>query len=287
MEGPVLNSEFVRFWNEILVPKFVRFRHILVDGLSNHSAQIFPNLPVKEGDKVLDVGCGFGDTAMLLAKRTGPSGEVVGIDCCDGFLNYARDDLAETDLDNVRFIEGDAQLYPFEPEFDYVFARFGTQFFENPVAGLKNMRRALKPGGQMTMIVWRTPDDNPWLGLPKEVIMNHLPPPGEDARSCGPGPFSMADQEMVTKQLEIAGYDNISFQRIDASLMVGNSVEDAVDFQLALGPAGEVYREAGDEAVQKHDEIVDAISTAIAPYADENGVMMDSSSWVISARNPG
>ncbi len=280
------NTEFVDFWNEILVPKFVKYRHILVGGLTHHSAKIFPSLNVREGDRVLDVGCGFGDTAIQLARRVGPSGSVLGIDCCAVFLETARKDAAAAGVDNIAFIEGDAQLYRFEPEYDFCFSRFGAMFFENPVVGLKNMRRALKPGGTMTMIVWRAIEDNPWLGLPKEIVLKFLPPSGEDARTCGPGPFSMANQEMVTKQLEIAGYDGIEFERIDAPLMVGDSPEDAVGFQLAVGPAGEVYREAGAEAKRRHGEIEAALLTELGRYANAEGIVMDSSSWKITARNP-
>ncbi len=280
------NTEFVDFWNEILVPKFFKYRHILVGGLTHHSARIFPSLKVREGDRALDVGCGFGDTAIQLAQRVGPSGSVLGIDCCTAFLETARKDAAAAGVDNVQFIEGDAQFHPFEPEYDFCFSRFGTQFFENPVVGLKNMRRSLKPGGTMTMIVWRAIEDNPWLGLPKEIVLNFLPPPGEDARTCGPGPFSMANQEMVTKQLEIAGYDGIEFERIDAPLMVGNSPEDAVGFQLSVGPAGEVYREAGAEAERQHGEIEAALLTELGRHASAEGIVMDSSSWKITARNP-
>ena len=280
------NTEFVDFWNEILVPKFFKYRHILVGGLTHHSARIFPSLKVREGDRALDVGCGFGDTAIQLAQRVGPSGSVLGIDCCTAFLETARKDAAAAGVDNVQFIEGDAQFHPFEPEYDFCFSRFGTQFFENPVVGLKNMRRSLKPGGTMTMIVWRAIEDNPWLGLPKEIVLNFLPPPGEDARTCGPGPFSMANQEMVTKQLEIAGYDGIEFERIDAPLMVGNSPEDAVGFQLSVGPAGEVYREAGEEGERRHGEIEAALMTELGRHASAEGIVMDSSSWKITARNP-
>src|ERR1700752_2545451 len=67
-------SEYVDFWNAVLVPKFVRWRHIIVDGLTLHSAKIFPSLAVKPGDKVVDAGCGFGDTAIQLARLIGPSG---------------------------------------------------------------------------------------------------------------------------------------------------------------------------------------------------------------------
>ena len=285
-EAPAGNSEFVDFWNEILVPKFVKYRHILVGGLTHHSAKILPSLEVGEGDKVVDVGCGFGDTAIEFARRVGPSGSVLGIDCCDGFLEFARADAKAAGVENLVFVEGDAQSYRFEPVHDFCFSRFGTQFFENPVAGLRNMRTALRPGGVMTMIVWRTIDDNPWLGLPKEIVLQYLPPPGDDARTCGPGPFSMADQDMVTRQLEIAGYADIEFERVDAPLMVGRTPEDAVGFQIALGPAGEVYREAGGEAERRRDEIDAALKSELSKYETPEGIGMASSSWKISARNP-
>jgi SAM-dependent methyltransferase len=280
------STEFVDFWNEILVPKFMKYRHILVDGLTHHSAQVFPALDVREGDKVLDVGCGFGDTAIKLAERVGPSGSVLGIDCCEAFLKVARHDAAASGMTNIDFIEGDVQFHPFEPEYDFCFSRFGTMFFENPVAGLRNMRKALKPGGRMAAIVWRVIDDNPWLGLPKEIVLRYLPPPGDDARTCRPGPFSMANQEMVTKQLEVAGYTDINFQRVDAPLMVGHNPDDAVNFQLALGPAGEVFREAGELAEQRREEIVAALQSELGRYATAEGITMASSSWTISARNP-
>ena len=280
-------NQYVTFWNEILVPKFVRWKHIIVDGLTLHSEAIFPTLRVRPGDKVVDVGCGFGDTAIKLAKIVGPSGSVLAIDCCDGFLEFGRQDAKAAGISNITFLEEDVQTYPFEPIHDFCFSRFGTQFFENPVAGLRNMRKSLKPGGIMTMIVWRGIKDNPWLGSAKDVVLRFLPPPGENAQTCGPGPFSMADTGVVTKQLEIAGYRDIQFERIDAQVFVGKDIDDAAAFQLALGPAGEVYREAGKLAEDRHDEIVQALKAQLANHLGPNGVMMDSSSWRVTAINPG
>lgn len=283
-ENTETTTEFVDFWNEILAPKFIKYRHILVGGLTHHSAKVLPSLSVREGDVVVDVGCGFGDTAIELAERVGPTGRVTGIDCCRTFVEIAAADAAEAGVGNVEFIEGDAQTYPFEPQHDFCFARFGTQFFENPVGGLRNMCAALRPGGTMTMIVWRTIDDNPWLGLPKHVVLGFLPPPGDDARTCGPGPFSMADQTMVTRQLEIAGYEAIEFKRVDAPLMVGRTTEDAVGFQLALGPAGEVFREAGVTAEDQREAIEAALTGELARYETDEGIVMGSSSWKVTAR---
>jgi ubiquinone/menaquinone biosynthesis C-methylase UbiE len=280
-------SQYVDFWNDVLVPKFVRWRHILVGGLTLHSAKVFPSLAVRAGDAVVDAGCGFGDTAIQLARLVGPKGSVLAIDCCDGFLEYGRRDAKAAGIDNITFLEADVQTYPFAPVHDFCFSRFGTQFFENPVAGLRNMRKSLKPGGTMTMIVWRGINDNPWLGFAKEVVLQYLPPPGENALTCGPGPFSMADTGVVTKQLEIAGYNDIRFEQVDAQVFVGKDLDDAVAFQLAIGPAGEVYREAGTFAEQHHDEIAKALRVELARYQQPDGVMMDSSSWKVTATNPG
>jgi ubiquinone/menaquinone biosynthesis C-methylase UbiE len=278
-------SPYVDFWNTVLVPKFDAWRHVLVGGLGLHSAKVFPALALRSGDDVLDVGCGWGETAIEIARRVGPTGTVVGLDCCSAFLAAGRADANAAGLANVRFLEADVETYAFRPEYDFCFSRFGTQFFENPVAGLRNMRSALRPGGMMTMIVWRTRTDNPWLTLAKEVVLRYLPPVKEHAATCGPGPFSMADTEVVTEQMRIAGYSGVKFERIDAEVMVGRDVDEAVAFQLAIGPAGEVYREAGREAERNHDRVVAALKDELSEFVRPEGVMMKSSSWMVTARN--
>jgi len=279
-------TDFVRFWNEVLVPKFTRYKHVLVGGLGKHSEAIFPLLDVRPGDRIVDAGAGFGDTAIMLAQRAGPTGRVLAVDCCDGFLVHGRRDAAAHGVENIDWIVSDIQRQGFEPVHDLMFSRFGTMFFENPVVALRNMRTALKPGGRLVMIVWRTMADNPWLGVPKEIALNHLPPPGEEADTCGPGPFSMAGQDMVTGQLKAAGYTDIGFRRVDAMIRMGDDIEDAIAFQLALGPAGEVYREAGDLGEERRPQIEEDLRRALVPYVTDDGVQMMSSSWVITARNP-
>ena len=281
------DSDFVQFWNTVLAPKFIKYKHILVDGLTQHSEAVFPNLPVKVGDRVLDVGCGFGDTAIKLAHQVGPTGEVVGVDCCDAFLEYAENDAKARSVENVRFARADAEIELPTEQFDFVFARFGTMFFANPVAGLRNMRKALKPGGKMVHIVWRNRADNPWLSMAKDVVLDFLPQPGDDAQTCGPGPFSMSNEETVSLMMKSAGYEDIELTRVDAPVLVGKDVEDAIAFQLAIGPAGEVFREAGDEAEAKRDQIQSALAAAIDKQKiSADGIVMDSSSWVITATNP-
>jgi SAM-dependent methyltransferase len=190
-------------------------------------------------------------------------------------------------LQNVDFLRADAEKNLPQGAYDFVFARFGTMFFANPVAGLRNMRRALKPGGRMVHIVWRNRQDNPWLSMARNIVLDYLPQPGEDAQTCGPGPFSMADQKTVTAMMTAAGFSDITFTRVDAPVLVGRDVDDAIAFQLAIGPAGEVFREAGEIAESRRQEIEAAMARAIdEAETGKDGIVMSSSSWVISAINP-
>ncbi len=280
------NDAFTAFWNDVLAAKFERFRNILLEGLSYHSKVPLEKLALPAGAHAVDVGCGWGDTAIELARKVGPTGSVVGLDCCDPFMEKGRRDAAAAGLKNVGFVLADVQTYPFEREFDFAFSRFGMMFFANPVAAMRNVRTALKPGAELMFITWRTIGDNPFFAMPKQVVSRYLPPPGENAQTCGPGPFSMANPDVVRAQLKAAGFTDATFEQIDGSVMIGRDVDQAVEFQLALGPAGEIVREAGALAEARHGEIVEALREELGRYARDDGVWMDSSSWTIRARNP-
>jgi len=282
------DTEFVQFWNTVLAPKFTAYRHILQGGLSRHSAAVLPRLPIERGMAVLDVGCGWGDMTLQVADMVGPEGRVVGIDCVEDFLIAARKDAAAAGVTNVEFRRGDAEIALPEGAFDYCVARFGTMFFAHPVPALRRMRLALKPGGQMTHIVWRRREDNPAWQAAKDIALKHLPEPGEDADTCGPGPFSMGNQETVALMMQGAGYTDVTFDRVDEKIMVGTTLEECIAFALAIGPAGEVFREAGDLAERKRPEIeADMRRFFETQERDDTGIWAPTSSWVITGRNPG
>ncbi|MCY1128490.1 methyltransferase domain-containing protein [Frigidibacter sp. RF13] len=287
---PALAAEatpIVEFWNETLAPKFVAFRHILEGGLSRHSEKVMPMLDFRPGDRVLDVGCGFGDTAIAIGQKVGPEGSVLGVDCCDAFLQIARSRPEKGSARNVRFAVADVEQGLSGATYDAAFARFGTMFFANPVTGLRAIRNALVPGGRFTHIVWRQREDNPWLVAARDVVQSFLPAPDPALQSCGPGPFSMADQDVTRAQMAAAGFTDITFQRVDAKVSVGRDVADAIRFQLAIGPAGETFREAGALAEARRPEIEAALAELFREVsAREGGLWMDSSSWLITARAP-
>jgi ubiquinone/menaquinone biosynthesis C-methylase UbiE len=282
------NDPFTAFWNDVMVPKFERFRDVMLDGLSYHSRVPLERLALPAGTRALDVGCGWGDTAIEIARKVGPTGKVLGLDCCDAFLEKGRRDAAAAGLANVRFVAADVQTYRYEREFDFCFSRFGMMFFASPVAAMRKVRSALVPGATLMFITWRALDDNPWVAIPKAVALRFLPPPGDNARTCGPGPFSMADPDVVRAQLAAAGFTDVAFERVDGPVMVGRDVDQALDLQMTIGPAGEIVREAGALAEKRRDEIEAALRDELAGRTGDDGrVWMQSSSWTITARNPG
>jgi SAM-dependent methyltransferase len=287
----VLSNEVaIEAWNGVLFDRFVRFRHIVTTGLGAHGVEGLRVHPPRAGDRALDVGCGFGDTTRRLAGLVGPGGEAVGVDAAERFIDAARREAAEEGIANARFLVADVQACELDGGFDYAFSRFGTMFFAQPVVALRNVRRALAPGGRLCMVVWRRKPDNEWLHRAERVVGRFLTrPEATDEPTCGPGPFSMADADTTTDILVRAGFEDISLHRCDLEITIGADLDEAVDFVMTLGPAGELIRLSGVQAEGRRANIVASLHEALAELRGPNGtsVRAPASSWIVGARSPG
>jgi ubiquinone/menaquinone biosynthesis C-methylase UbiE len=282
------NSVIVEAWNTVLFQKFVCFKHLLIDGLSQHSDAALERCHFPKGARVLDVGCGFGDSTLRIAQLVGSTGQAVGLDCAENFIRVAEAEARAAGIANAHFFVADAQSGDLRGPYDYAFARFGTMFFEMPGAAMRNIRKALKPGGTFMQIVWRKREDNPWLHeaeLRVKEIVPVVSPEETDQVHCGPGPFSMSGPDMVSGMLRAAGFGRITFERFDCDICIGRDVKDAVEFAMALGPAGEIIRLAGEEGEKRKPQVVQALTETLTPYLRPNGVWAPSSTWFITAVN--
>jgi SAM-dependent methyltransferase len=282
------NAEAREAWNGVLFDRFVAYRHLIVEGIAPHGDEAIRVEPPRAGDRVLDVGCGFGDSAQQLAHIVGPEGSVLGVDVAPRFIEASREEAAAAGVANVRFEVADVEVTQFAETFDYAFARFGTMFFANPVAALRNVCRALEPGGRFVCVVWRRKLDNPWMHVAEQVVTPLVDEPEEtDEPRCGPGPFSQANADTLSGQLLLAGFTDIDLRRSDRPIRIGRTLEEAVSFNLALGPAAEAVRLAGDDAAAVRPRLEELLRGALAQFETPAGLLAGSSTWLVTARRPG
>lgn len=149
------NDSYTSFWNDVMVPKFERFREIMLDGLSYHSRVPLSRLSLPPGAYAVDVGCGWGDTALELARKVGPTGKVLGLDCCDAFLDKGPPRRGGRGPFERPVRLGRRPDVSVRAQFDFAFSRFGMMFFASPVAAMRNVRSAMVPGASLMFATWR------------------------------------------------------------------------------------------------------------------------------------
>jgi SAM-dependent methyltransferase len=280
-EGP--NAEQIRTWNETLAPRWVEHEALLDAQIGSLGLAAMERARPRPGERVIDVGCGCGQTALQLADRVGPGGSVLGIDVARPMLERARARAAGRA--NVRFEHGDAQTHRFEPGFDLVFSRFGVMFFADPVAAFANLARALRPGGRLAFVAWQALDRNPWLYVPLRALAGIVPLPPPSAPGA-PGPFSFADAERVRRILVAAGFSDAVLESDAGELAIGagGDLGRAVEFALQIGPVAAALREAGDAGAAARERAAAAIRAALAPLAGPAGVRAGYAAWIATAR---
>jgi SAM-dependent methyltransferase len=281
--GP--NAEQIAYWNEVSGPKWVALADRINDQIEPLGLEAMDRAGIGPGDRVLDVGCGCGQTSLEIARRVGGEGRVLGLDISGPMLADARERVRRAGDLPVEFAQSDAQTHDFEPGgFDLVFSRFGVMFFENPVAAFANLRRSLVPGGRVTFICWRSITENPWMLLPAQAAARHveLPaPPDPEA----PGPFAFADSARVQGILGGAGFEDVRVGSFTGELSVGRGLglEEIVDFLKEMGPAGAALRESSDAV---RSAVTRTMREVLEPHYRDEAVVLEFGAWIVEGRNP-
>lgn len=283
-EGP--NAQQIEYWNEQRGRTWVAQQELIEAQLAPLGRRAMDRAALVAGERVLDVGCGCGRTTIELARRVAPRGSAVGADISSPMLAHGRETARAAGVANVRFEEADAQTHAFPAAaFDVIFSRFGIMFFADSRAAFANLLTALRPGGRVAFVCWRTLPENPWMAVPLMAAFQHIPPPPIPGPE-DPGPFAFADRDRVGRILTAAGFADVAFDANDQDLILGGGadVDKAVEFILQLGPTAAALREAGPA---KAAEVAAAVAESLRPYyVVGEGVRMPSATWVVSARRP-
>ena len=281
--GP--NADQIEFWNGDAAKRWVDLGSALDTMMRPLGLAALDRAAPAAGQHVLDIGCGCGDTTFEIANRVGPGGSVTGVDVSAVMLGQARTRPIPDGL-SVTFRNADAETYEFDQgAYDHAYSRFGVMFFQNPAAAFANIRAALRPGGGLTFICWRSPRDNPWVAVPVSVAKRHVewpepPPPG------APGEFAFAERSFFETALQDAGFAIDSVEPLDTEVLVGGggSVQAAADFFMAQGPAARVMNEASKT---QRAAVAQDLLVALEPYHGPEGVRMLTGTWLVSAKAAG
>ena len=234
------------------------------------------------GARVLDIGCGTGRQTRDTARLVGPRGSVLAIDLSSRMIEEGRRRAAAEGLANVEFVQGDAQVFPFEEgAFDVAISSFGTMFFNDPVAAFANVGSALRPGGRLATLAWRELARNEWLLEMRAALSagRQLPEPPVDA----PGPLALARPDYVRSVLGAAGFVDIDLQPVDEPLELGKDTDDAYAFVLT---AGIVEGLTKDLDAETRTATLGRLRTMLAAHETPEGVLLGTSAWLITAARP-
>ena len=274
------NADQIEYWNASAGNTWATMSDRLDKMIGPVGKAAMAALAPGQGEKIIDIGCGCGQTTLELARRVGTGGQIVGVDISTPMLEVARTRAAQGGLEQVQFLEADAQVFAFEAgAADAVFSRFGVMFFADPVAAFTNIRAALAPHGRLAFCCWRAMSDNPIMTLPMAAALPLLPeaPPPPDP--LAPGPFAFADRDRLAGILSAAGFHDIRITPYDQGLTSGD-LEETIDTSMRIGPLGRLLNERPD----LRESVVDAVRKALVPYQTDTGVYLDSATWIVTAR---
>lgn len=275
------NAEQIEYWNSKVGDTWARMQARLDRAFTPVTAALLSVAAPQPGDDVLDVGCGTGETTLALAGAVGDDGAATGVDISDALLARARERADEL-LCDVDFLNADAATFDAEPGFDLIISRFGVMFFDDPVAAFANLHRLAAPGGRLVFACWQPPTENLWATLPMQALAALLPEqPSADPHA--PGPFAFADPARVEAILTAAGWQDVAFDDLPFEMVVGEGddpIASAVQFNLRIGPAARLVRDAGPEAEAAAPAV---LATALAPYRKGSTVALPGAVWLVSA----
>ncbi len=271
------NAEQIDFWNGPSGERWAYLADVTERHMTYITAALMPLAAAKPGERVVDIGCGCGATTRALAKAVGAKGNVMGIDVSRPMLMTAREKVNKDD--RISFVEADASQYPFKPEFELAFSRFGVMFFTDPPTAFANIRKALVSSGRLVFVCWRSLAENVWAARLLDATRDLLPPqPPMDP--VAPGPFALADAKRLRSILTQAGFIRMHLEKLDTLVNMGATIDAALRTALGFGPLARLTSNADEQTRRKLEE---RIRMVLANFATPAGIAPPAACWLVSA----
>ena len=242
MTHKIVNDEQFEFWNEGIGQWWVDEDESMNERLSILTEELFLKSNIKKDDKVLDIGCGGGQTTFEVSEMVGENGYVIGADISKILLDLAKSKYASTK--NLEFKYCDVQNYEFEKKiFNKVISRFGVMFFENPIEAFKNISNSIQDGGSLHFVCWTDVMENEFFTLSANIISKHLNK-GFPETTRAPGPFAFSDEDYIKQILNASGFKNIKVEKVNSLISTKDTPEKDGDLLFSIGLGGRLLSEA-------------------------------------------
>jgi SAM-dependent methyltransferase len=279
-QGAGVNAEQAAEWDGPAGAHRTRYAAVFDAEDRPHNERFRAATGVTARDRVLDIGCGTGQSTRD-AARAARAGSALGIDLSAQMLEHARRISREEGLANISFEQADAQAHQFPAAgFDVAISRFGSMFFDDPVAAFSNIGHALRPGGRLVLLVWQARERNAWSTEIREAIAGdmELPPP-----ATGPGPFSLGDPAVAGRILVAAGFTEVSFTDVHEPVYYGPDAAVALKVVSGLRSTRDLLAGMDD---RQAEQAVARLRATLAAHETSEGVSFDARTWIIAARRP-
>ena len=246
--------------------------------LSRYNVRLRAAADVRPDDRVLDIGCGTGQTTRD-AARSATAGSALGVDLSRPMLDRARQLSEEEGVPNVDFELADAQVHPFAPgDYTLGLSRFGTMFFADPVAAFTNIGRALRPGARLVLLVWQGYDRQEWTVAIRQALA------GVDSRIAPDGlthaAFSLADPTVAAGMLATAGFTAVEITEVREPIYYGPDAASARNALTGLGMAEDLV---ADLDAAERARALERLLALLDAHDTGEGVWFDSRAWLVTA----
>ncbi|GJD44955.1 2-methoxy-6-polyprenyl-1,4-benzoquinol methylase, mitochondrial [Methylobacterium cerastii] len=276
------------YWNGAVGQRWARSQGVLDAVFAPLTEALFSAVALRPGERVLDLGCGSGATALIAAEAVGATGRVVAADLSEPLLAAARARPLPAGAAPVDWIVADAETHDFPAAtFDRAISRFGVMFFSDSRAAFANLRRALTQQGRLSFLCWQAMAGNPWVTVPRAAVLP-LVPDASPPDFSGPGPFRFADAGALRRLLAEAGFSDVSVAPVVRDLVLGRAAdgsaraaaEAAAAVVVELGPVSRLLRDAEPPLRQA---ALEAVTETLLPYAKDGAVHLAAGCWLVSA----